>query len=75
MTTSTTTTITTTIRTTTTTTAPVEPWLKKLMEKLPQFPNCGVEAELSIFSGTLVEIGELPWTVLIEYEKGELFKH
>lgn len=68
------------MKTTTTTDAPKEPWLKKLEEKLPQFPDCGIDAQDRIFGGRNAAITDFPWAVLIEYDKGknidlEMFAH
>jgi hypothetical protein len=59
----------------TTTVAPqdTEPeWLKQLKTKVPQPPHCGADAQDRIFGGTVTDVGEFPWAVLLEYDKREV---
>jgi secreted trypsin-like serine protease len=46
-------------------------WLASLKEKLPRFPVCGSESTDRIFGGQIVDVPELPWTVLIGYSKDQ----
>lgn len=68
-------TTTSTTRTTTTTESSMEPWLKKLKNLLPKAPNCGPDAPDRIFGGQLTTIGEFPWAVLLNYDKGLTLKN
>jgi secreted trypsin-like serine protease len=43
--------------------------MTELKKKVPQPPVCGPVSEDRIFGGEVMEIGEFPWTVLLEYLK------
>jgi uncharacterized phage protein gp47/JayE len=46
-------------------------WLKQLKTKVPQPPQCGADVQYRIFGGTVTNLGEFPWAVLLEYDKRE----
>jgi hypothetical protein len=72
-----TTTIKTTRRTTTlapgaTTTPRIIPeWLLSLRQKVPQSPDCGVQATVRIFGGKKVDVPFHPWSVLLKMSNNE----
>lgn len=49
--------------------SPTPDWMLKLLEKMPQPPVCGADAQEKIVGGNLTAIDEFPWTVLLEYAK------
>lgn len=54
---------------------PIPEWLKKLRQKLPLPPNCGLDSHDRILGGSQTEVDEFPWLVLVEFKKREISIH
>lgn len=47
-------------------------YIEKLKQKLPQPPSCGGDSQDRIIGGSLTNLLEYPWTVLLGYDKRKI---
>lgn len=59
--------------TTVTTLEDEEPeWLRSLKEKVPQSPDCGVEADDRVYGGKEADFRQFSWMVLLQFLKRKM---